>query len=410
MTEATCRFCQAPLKQVFADLGSSPLANSNLSPDQLWRMEPHFPLVVYVCGECFLVQARDFETPEAIFSDYQYFSSYSELWLEHCRRYADAMVRRWKLGPKSCVVEVASNDGYLLQYFKAKGIPVLGIEPAQNIAEVARKKGIPTEAVFFGKQTAQALAERGYRADLIAANNVLAHVPDINGFVAGFKALLKPDGVITVEYPHFLNLLNQVQFDTIYHEHFSYLSLTVVEKIFAQHGLRVFDVEELPTHGGSLRVYACHAADGSRPAADSVSALLERERLAGLQELATYERFQDRIERVKVHLLQFLIRAWEAKKSVVGYGAPAKGNTLLNYCGVGKELVRYTVDLNPHKAGRYLPGCRLPIHHPDRIKQDRPDYVLILPWNLKSEIEEQMKHVREWGGKFVIAIPEIRVS
>jgi 2-polyprenyl-3-methyl-5-hydroxy-6-metoxy-1,4-benzoquinol methylase len=406
---ATCRFCAAPLEQVFVDLGVSPLANSFIEPDRLRVMEPFFPLVVFVCGRCFLVQLEEFESPEGIFSEYSYFSSYSDTWLEHCRRYAEAMTRRWNLGAQSKVVEIASNDGYLLQYFKAGGVPVLGVEPAANVAKVAESKGIPTAVLFFGAETAVQLAKHGHQADLIAANNVLAHVPDVNSFVRGFKTLLKPGGVITVEFPHFLNLIEQNQFDTIYHEHFSYLTLAVADRIFRQHGLRVFDVEELPTHGGSLRIYGCHDEDAAQPTLAAVTRLRKREQQAGLETLETYRRFQPRVTRVKVDLLKFLIAAYEEKKAVIGYGAPAKGNTLLNFCGVGKELLQYTADRSPHKAGRYLPGCRIPIFAPEHIRETRPDYVLILPWTLKEEITAQLAFVRDWGARFVTAVPDLRV-
>ncbi len=405
----TCRFCKAPLEHVFADLGSSPLANSYLEPDQLQRMERFYPLVVYVCGQCFLVQLEEFESPAGIFSDYSYFSSFSDSWLEHSRRYTQAMIQRRKLGQQSMVVEVASNDGYLLQYFVAAGVPVLGVEPAANVAEAARAKGIPTETLFFGTDTARKLAKAGKQADLIVANNVLAHVPDINDFVAGFKVLLKPQGAITVEFPHFLNLIEQAQFDTIYHEHFSYLTLAVVEKIFAHHGLRVFDVEEVPTHGGSLRVFGCHGEDRGQPTRPEVERLRTRELRAGLQQMSAYVGFQPRMEKIKADLLKFLIAAWEAKQTVAGYGAPAKGNTLLNYCGVRREFVKFTVDRSPHKAGRYLPGSRIPIYAPEHLREARPDYVLILPWNLKDEIVEQVRYIREWGGKFVTAVPGLAV-
>jgi SAM-dependent methyltransferase len=406
---SSCRFCKTPLVHVFADLASSPLANSFLEPDQLQRMERYFPLVVHVCSNCFLVQVEEFETPDGIFSEYSYFSSFSDSWLDHCRRYAEAMVPRCTLNGKSLVVEIASNDGYLLQYFVAAGIPVLGIEPAVNVAQAARAKGVPTETLFFGAATAQKLLADGKAADLIAANNVLAHVPDINDFVAGFKILLKPAGTLTVEFPHLLNLIEQSQFDTIYHEHFSYLMLSVVSRIFESHGLRVFDVEEIPTHGGSLRVYGCHADDGRHPTQARVADLLQREKRAGLLELQTYAGFQKRIERIKSDFLEFLISAWEQKKKVAAYGAPAKGNTLLNYCGVRREYVSFTVDRSPHKAGRFLPGSRIPIYLPERIKEERPDYLLILPWNLKAEIQEQTRYIREWGGQFVTVVPRVEI-
>ncbi len=404
-----CRFCGAPLRETFVDLGASPLANSYLEPEHLRRPEPFYPLCVYVCGECFLVQLPEEERPEAIFTDYAYFSSYSESWLRHARTYAEAMVDRFGFGPEHRVIEVASNDGYLLRWFRDQGVPVLGIEPARNVAEAAETAGIPTLVRFFGTETARDLVAEGTRADLLVGNNVLAHVPDLNDFVEGLKVLLAPRGVLTMEFPHLLRLMDEDQFDTIYHEHYSYFSLLAVRKIFASHGLTLFDVEELPTHGGSLRIYARHDADDSRPVEERVADLLAREEAAGLTSLDTYRSFTERVERVKRGLLHFLIQAKEEGKSVAGYGAPAKGNTLLNYCGIRSDFLDYTVDLSPHKQGRYLPGTRVPIFAPDRIRETRPDYVLILPWNLKEEIMTQMSDVRSWGGKFVVAIPEVRV-
>ena len=391
------------------DLGASPLANSILTDEQLHQMEPTYPLCVYVCCNCYLVQIEEFESPEHLFSDYSYFSSFAISWLEHCEHYAVRMIERLTLGPGSKVVEIASNDGYLLQYFVRAGIPVLGIEPAANVAEAAIAKGIPTEVMFFGRETAAKLAGDEHGADLIVANNVLAHVPDINGFVEGLKRLLKPAGVITVEFPHLLNLIQQAQFDTIYHEHFSYLSLSVVERIFAHHGLTVFDVEQLPTHGGSLRIYAAHADDTDKPVSENVEGLRNHENAAGLNNVAVYRPFQGKVLDVKIGLLRFLTEARQTGRTVAGYGAPAKGNTLLNYCGVGPELLPYTVDISPHKQDRFLPGTRIPIHAPDAILEGRPDYLLILPWNLKDEIAEQMVGIREWGGKFVVAIPRVNV-
>lgn len=404
-----CRFCGAPLREIFVDLGASPLANSYLEPEHLRRPEPFYPLCVYVCGECFLVQLPEEERPEAIFTDYAYFSSYSESWLRHARTYAEAMVDRFGFGPEHRVIEVASNDGYLLRWFRDQGVPVLGIEPARNVAEAAESAGIPTLVRFFGTQTARDLAAEGTRADLLVGNNVLAHVPDLNDFVEGLKILLAPRGVLTMEFPHLLRLMDEDQFDTIYHEHYSYFSFLAVRKVFASHGLTLFDVEELPTHGGSLRIYARHDEDGSKPAGERVADLLAREEAAGLTYLDTYRSFAERVESVKRGLLRFLIQAKEEGKSIAGYGAPAKGNTLLNYCGIRSDFLDYTVDLSPHKQGRYLPGTRVPIFAPDRIRETRPDYILILPWNLKEEIMAQMSDVRSWGGKFVVAIPEVRV-
>jgi 2-polyprenyl-3-methyl-5-hydroxy-6-metoxy-1,4-benzoquinol methylase len=408
MTIRRCRFCGATLDHTFVDLGRSPLANSFLSEEGKRRAEAFYPLHVYVCDDCLLVQLEEFESVENIFSDYLYFSSFSELWLRHCRDFARDMTERYRLSASSLVVEIASNDGYLLQYFKERGIDVLGVEPAANVAKVAEGKGIPTDVAFFGVKTAQRLAAAGKHADLMAANNVLAHVPDVNDFVAGFKVLLKPEGTATFEFPHLLRLIAEHQFDTIYHEHFSYLSLLVVEKIFARHGLKVFDVEQLTTHGGSLRVFACHA-ELTRVRSRNCDDLITAERAAGLDRIDTYDHFAETVIDVKIHLLEFLIEARRAKKVVVGYGAPAKGNTLLNYCGVGPEMVRYTVDRSPHKQKRYLPGVQIPIHAPEHIFETKPDYVLILPWNLKGEVTEQMAGIKDWGGRFVVAIPTLEV-
>ena len=402
-----CRFCGAKLEHVFADLGMSPLSNSYLRADQLERMEPFFPLTVRVCAECFLVQLPAVETPENIFSDYAYFSSYSETWLDHARRYCEAMTARLNLNAQSQVVEIASNDGYLLQYFAKANIPVLGVEPAANVAEVAIGKGIDTVVRFFGADTACELAAQDRSADLLLGNNVLAHVPDINDFVEGLKILLKRGGAITMEFPHLVQLMRGNQFDTIYHEHFSYLSLLTVRRIFAEHGLTIFDVEELPTHGGSLRIYAGHVDE--RTPGESVLALENAEREFGLDRLDTYARFAEQVRETKRALLAFLIRAKQDGKRVAAYGAPAKGNTLLNYCGVRTDFVEFTVDRSPHKQGHFLPGTHIPIHAPDRIRETRPDYVLILPWNLRDEIVEQMKDVREWGGKFVVPIPRVEI-
>jgi 2-polyprenyl-3-methyl-5-hydroxy-6-metoxy-1,4-benzoquinol methylase len=404
----TCRFCGAPLTRSMADLGSTPLSNSYLRAEDLERMEPNYPLHARVCGECFLVQLEAFETPQNIFGDYAYFSSYSDSWLRHAKAYAESMTRRFGLGAGSRVVEVASNDGYLLRWFRDAGIPVLGVEPAANVAKVAEENGIPSRVLFFGKATAEALRAEGLAADLTAANNVLAHVPDINDFVSGFAALLKPEGVSTFEFPHLLQLMRHRQFDTIYHEHFSYLSLVTVRKIFAAHGLRVFDVEQLPTHGGSLRVFAClqGAAHAETPA---VAALVAAEEAFGLTDPDRYAGFQEEVKKVKRDLLSFLIEAKRAGKRVAGYGAPAKGNTLLNYCGVGTDMVDFTVDRSPHKQNTWLPGTRIPVHAPERIAAEKPDYLLILPWNLRDEVMEQMSHIREWGGRFVVPIPDVQV-
>ncbi len=408
--ERRCRFCGGALALSFADLGMSPLSNAFLRAGQLDRMEPFYPLHARVCEQCFLVQLEQFAAPEALFGgEYAYFSSYADSWLEHAAAYAEAMTGRFGLGAGSRVVEIASNDGYLLQYFVQRGIPVLGIEPADNVAAAAEAKGVPTVRRFFGTATARELAASGKQADLLVGNNVLAHVPDLNDFVAGLAVLLKPGGVITLEFPHLLRLMAEGQFDTIYHEHFSYFSFLAAERVFAAHGLTLFDVERIPTHGGSLRVYGRHEADCAKRVAASVPALRALEREAGLERAQTYAAFADRVQEAKRHLLRFLIDARDAGKRVAGYGAPAKGNTLLNYCGVRSDLLEYTVDRSPHKQGLYLPGTHIEISHPDRIAATRPDYVLILPWNLTGEIVAQMAHVRSWGGRFVVPIPRARV-
>jgi SAM-dependent methyltransferase len=404
----TCRFCGTPLEATFADLGMSPLANSYLSPEQANAMEPFYPLHALVCSNCFLVQLAEYETPDHIFSDYAYFSSYSTTWLEHSRRYVAAMVERFRLDGSSHVVEIASNDGYLLQYFAQRGIPVLGIEPAANVAEVAREKGLETVVEFFGVETARSLAP-DRRADLLLGNNVLAHVPDLNDFVGGMKILLEPGGVITMEFPHLMRLIDENQWDTIYHEHFSYFSFTTVRRVFSAHGLRLFDVEELPTHGGSLRIYGCHADDDAKPDGDRVLELIVREDAAGYEELGTYLDFGRRVAEDKRDILARLIDLKLDGRRIVGYGAPAKGNTLLNYCGIGRDFLDYTADLNPHKQGHLLPGSHIPIRSPDAIREDRPDVVFILPWNLKDEIVDQLSFIREWGGTFAVRTPELQL-
>ena len=404
-----CRFCGTKLEHTFVDLGMSPLCESYLSADHLNQMEPFYPLHVYVCEKCFLVQLQEYVTPEHIFSDYAYFSSYSDSWLAHANKYTDQMVERFAIGEQSLVVEVASNDGYLLQYFVEKQIPVLGIEPAANVAAVAVQKGVSTLVKFFGTETARELAASGKRADLLLGNNVLAQVPDLNNFVAGMKILLKPAGVITMEFPHLQRLMEQNQFDTIYHEHFSYFSLVAVEKIFAAHGLTLFDVEELHTHGGSLRIYARHTEDSSKPVSAHITELRAREESMGYSRLETYSRFAEQVKETKRKLLEFLIEAKRSGKKIAGYGAPGKGNTLLNYCAIRTDFLDYTVDRNPHKHGRFLPGTHVPIYPPDRIRETRPDYVLILLWNLKDEIIKQNGFIREWGGMFVVPIPEVKV-
>jgi SAM-dependent methyltransferase len=385
----------------------TPLSNSYIAADELQAEEQFYPLHAYVCGACFLVQLDEFASPQEIFSDYAYFSSFSDSWLEHCKHYTKLMQSRLGLDGSSLVVEIASNDGYLLQYFVEAGIPVLGIEPAANVAAVATDKGIPTITKFFGVETAKALVDAGQQADLLVGNNVLAHVPDINDFVAGLAIASKPDGVITMEFPHLLQLMQNTQFDTIYHEHFSYLSLLSVEKIFARHGLQVIDLDELPTHGGSLRIYARQS--GSEPVRDSINSMRATEAEAGLSDLNTYTGFADQVQEAKRRLLDFLTIAKRDGKRVAAYGAPAKGNTLLNYCGVRRDLVEFTVDRSPAKQDRFLPGTHIPVYAPEKIAEAKPDYLLILPWNIKDEIMAKMHHIRDWGGKFVVPIPSVEV-
>ncbi len=384
-----------------------PPANYYLRTADLLRAEPYYPLHAYVCEECKLVQLEEIQTPEQLFTDYAYFSSFSKSWLEHSKLYAENMISRCGLDGASSVVEIASNDGYLLQFFKKKRIPVLGIEPAANVARAAKARGIPTLVKFFGVELAEELAAAGKQADLLIGNNVLAHVPDINDFVGGLKVMLKPEGTLTIEFPHLLRLMKLNQFDTIYHEHYSYLSFLTVERVFAHHGITLVDVEELPTHGGSLRIYGRHT--GVEKPSENVAAMRGKEKDAGLDDIAAYEGYAERVKHTKRELLSFLIRAREAGKSIVGYGAPAKGNTLLNYCGIRNDFLDYTVDLSPHKQGMFLPGSRLPIYAPEAIFETKPDFLLILPWNLTEEIMAQMAAVREWGGKFVVPIPEVEV-
>ncbi len=409
MNDSKCRFCKNTLKCTFVDLGVSPLANSYVKPQELQRMEPFYPLHVYVCEECYLVQLPLLESPEEIFSDYAYFSSYSESWLRHVKAYSESMIERFSLDSKNHIVEIASNDGYLLQFFKEKGIPVLGIEPAKNVARTAQEAGIPTLIKFFGTQTAKKLAKEGKHADLIIGNNVLAHVPGLNDFVKGMNILLKPHGVITMEFPHLMRLVEENQFDTIYHEHFSYFSFITVNKVFAAQDLKIFDVEELPTHGGSLRIYICHAEDASKTVTGHVGDLIKKEKAAGFHNLQYYVSFGIKVKEAKRNILEFMIKTKRQGKSMVGYGAPAKGNTLLNYCGIRTDFMDYTVDRSPHKQGLFLPGTHIPIYHPDKVKETKPDYLLILPWNLKDEIIEQMLHIRDWGGQFTTLIPEVRI-
>ena len=409
MTGLSCRFCQSPLVHTFVDLGMSPLANSYVDQSQLNQSEAFYPLHARVCEHCFLVQLQQFELPENIFSNYMYFSSYSQSWLEHSQEYANRMIERFDLSAHSTVVEIASNDGYLLQYFKARGVPVLGIEPAENVGVVAREKGIPTLTAFFGRGSALAMKAAEQQADLIVANNVLAHVPDLHDFVDGFKLLLKPKGVVTFEFPHLLRLIKERQFDTIYHEHLSYFSFLTAEKIFKAHGLCVFDVEELQTHGGSLRVYLCHAENREKSVHDRVEELRKKEIAAGLCELETYLEFGKRVREAKHGLLERLIEIKRSGASIAAYGAPAKGNTLLNYCGIGKDFIEYAVDQNPHKQGLFLPGSHIPIVAPSRLSETRPNYILILPWNLRDEILAQIGYARAWGCRFVIPIPTAEI-
>jgi len=409
MSAAPCRFCGAPLRVSFADLGMSPLSNSFLKESELDRPEAFYPLHARACERCLLVQLDHSQPAEQIFTeDYAYFSSYSDLWLKHASDYVDYMCGRFGYGAKHYAVEIASNDGYLLQYFARRGVAVLGVEPAANCARAAEAKGVPSLVKFFNAQTARELAARR-KADLLLGNNVLAHVPDLNAFVQGMPLLLAADGVITMEFPHLLNLIEQNQFDTIYHEHFSYFSFLAAERVFAQHGITLFDVQELPTHGGSLRIFGRHQADASKPVEASVAALKDKERRAGLDRIDTYRAFAARVARTKRRLLEFLVKAKDEGKRIVGYGAPAKGNTLLNYCGVRTDFLDFTVDRSPHKQGRYLPGTHIPIRHPDAIREARPDFLLILPWNLRDEIIGQTAYIRDWGGKFVVPIPEVTV-
>lgn len=401
-----CRFCGTHLEHTFVDLGMSPLCESYVDNSDLDKMEAFYPLHVYVCGNCFLVQLLEYVKAEDIYSEYAYFSSYSDSWLAHAKNYVEMIIDRLKLDTNSCVFELASNDGYLLQYFVERGIPSIGIEPAANIAKVANEKGIETIVRFFGEQAANDLVADGRRADLLLGNNVLAHVPDINDFVKGMKILLAPQGVITMEFPHLLRLIEENQFDTIYHEHFSYLSFTTVERIFETFGLKLFDVEQIPTHGGSLRIYACHNCDESRSMTDRARELKQEETAYGLQRIDTYARFSDKVKDTKNRLLSLLIELKKNGKRIAGYGAPGKGNTLLNYCGIRTDFLDYTVDRNPYKHEKVLPGTHIPIYAPEKIKETRPDYIMLLPWNLKEEIMMQNSFIRDWGGKFIVPIPD----
>ena len=407
-TQGTCRLCGSRLERTFVDLGMSPLCESFLVREQLDAMEPYFPLHALVCGQCFLVQLKEYVSPEHIFREYAYFSSYSTSWVAHAKRYCEAVTKRLGLGPDSLAVELASNDGYLLQHFAGLGVPVLGVEPAANVAKVAIDKGIPTRVDFFGRKLAAELAAEGKRADLIIGNNVLAQVPDLNDFTGGMAELLKPEGVITLEFPHLERLIAENQFDTIYHEHFSYFSLVTIEALAERHGLKIIDVEELTTHGGSLRVYLARKTSARVPA-QSVADLLAREQRLGYRKLETYASFGRQVQATKRKLLTLLIAAKEQGKRVCGYGAPGKGNTLLNYCGIGPDFLDFTVDRNPYKHGRFTPGMHIPIHPVEAIDEAKPDYILILPWNLKHEIIEQMSHVGRWGAKFIVPIPEATI-
>ena len=402
----SCRFCSTELKHTFVDLGMSPLCESYVAAADIDKMEAFYPLHAYVCDNCFLVQLLEYVSAKDIYSEYAYFSSYSDSWLEHAKNYVHMITEKLGLDGDSQVIEIASNDGYLLQYFVKLGISVLGIEPAANVAPAAEKKGVKTITKFFGRQTAQELADGGTKADLLLGNNVLAHVPDINDFVKGMKILLRTDGVITMEFPHLIQLMLENQFDTIYHEHFSYLSFSTVRKIFAEHGLFVFDVEKLPTHGGSLRIYGCHSENADQPLTSRAKELLEEEKKFGIGQLEAYKSFTEQVKKTKQKLLSLLIDLKNSGRSIAGYGAPGKGNTLLNYCGIRTDFIDYTVDRNPYKHNKFLPGTRIPIYPPEKIKKTKPDYVLILPWNLKEEIMKQNAFIREWGGKFIIPIPE----
>jgi len=408
-TNGTCRFCGTRLRYEFVDLGMSPLCETYLTADEINQMEAFYPLKVFVCERCFLVQLQEYVSAGEIFSEYAYFSSYSDSWLRHSKKYVDMVCERFGLDSSSKVVELASNDGYLLQYFVEKGIGVLGVEPAANVAKVAEEKGVRTLVEFFGVRSALRLSEQGEEADLIIGNNVLAQVPDINDFVEGIKLLLKAGGVATIEFPHLMRLIEGNQLDTIYHEHFSYFSLLASERIFSAHGLTVFDVEELRSHGGSLRVYLRHAEDDSKPMVERVGELRKRELAAGYDEMETYSAFGERAKATKRNILEFLIRAKREGKRIAGYGAPGKGNTLLNYCGIREDFLDYTVDRNPYKHGKFLPGTHIPIFGVEKIAETKPDYVFILPWNLKDEIMGQMGYIREWGGKFVVPIPDVKV-
>jgi 2-polyprenyl-3-methyl-5-hydroxy-6-metoxy-1,4-benzoquinol methylase len=405
MTHCNCRFCGAPLSRVFADLGMSPLANSYLRKEQLRQMEPYYPLDAYVCDKCFLVQLDMYEVPTKIFTEYAYFSSFSSYWLQHCSEYTEMMIDRFQLDTSKLILEIGSNDGHLLKYFIEKNIPVLGIDPAANVADAAKSDGVPTLVRFFNGKLADELVCENKKADVIIGNNVLAHVPELIDFIDGMKKVLKPDGVITMEFPHLMKLIKYDQFDTIYHEHFSYFSLITVENIFRSRGLTIFDVDELQTHGGSIRIYASHSGNKEYEISDRVGNLKYREVQSGLQNINMYNQFSESVKRTKRNILDFLIHVKNNNRTIAGYSAAAKATTLLNYCGIGTDMLDYTVDISPYKQGLYLPGTHIPILHPDKLKETRPDYILIFSWNLKEEVIEQHSYVNEWNGKFVIPIP-----
>ena len=404
-----CRFCKSKILTNFANLGKTPLSNSFLKKSHLRKKEKTFPLHAYVCNNCLLVQLKEFKSPKEIFSEYVYFSSFSKSWLEHSKTFSEEMIRKLKLNEKNQIIEIASNDGYLLQYFKERKIPVLGIEPAKNVAKSAIKKGIPTIIKFFGTKTAKELVDKGIKADLIIGNNVLAHVPNLNDFVRGLKFLLKENGVISLEFPHILKLIQKNQFDTIYHEHFSYFSFYTIRKIFSKHQLSIFDVNEISTHGGSLRIFVKHSKNQKIKTRKSVQNLIKKEKKFKINKINTYKEFQPKIENIKKNIQQFFVNSKKDKIKVVGYGAPAKGNTLLNYCGINKKNLKYTVDVSPHKKGMFLPGTHIEVKDPKEIKKTKPDYVFILPWNLKDEIIHEHEYIKKWGGKFVIPIPRVRI-
>ncbi len=404
-----CRFCGGGDASTFADLGTSPLVQSFLEAGRLHAMEPFYPLHARVCHACLLVQLDEFVAPAEIFSEYAYFSSFSDAWIAHAARYAERMRERLRLGAGSLVVEIASNDGYLLRHFAAAGVPVLGIEPAANVARAAVEAGVRSDVSFHSRANAARIVREFGQADLVIGNNVLAHVPDLNDFVAGLKQLMKPGAVLTMEFPHLQRLIEENQFDTIYHEHFSYFSFSTAARVFAAHGLTLFDVEELPTHGGSIRIHGRHADDQTKPPTERVARMRAQERQLGLEDLATYRRFDERVKATKRDILEFLIDLKRRGKTIVGYGAPGKGNTLLNYCGIRTDFLDYTVDRNPYKQGRFTPGTRIPIHAPERIRETRPDVVLILPWNWREEIVDQMAYIREWGGRFAVPIPRPQI-